>query len=183
MLKGEARLARLEPAESCLVGCPDAITRAIRLLGDLRAVEAVPVLLDLLPFSYDPGSPPLPPEVELEIKSGGDLGGLRLPITVRKPRGNRPTPALDSLVKIGEPAVKPTLEFLRSPDWPWSPANIGVVYQIALFLREVEGKTGLARLEAAVLEETDPIAQNRLKKCIEGLVCWLQVRQRDQPAE
>lgn len=117
----------------------DAKHLAILLLGDLRAVEAVPILLE-----------------NLEYKNYKDLKDIV------QWRYNLPEatwyPAAESLSKIGMPAVEPTIKKLVS----YEPNSMGSRI-CRWILKEILGvKLARYRLEIEIEQTKDPVVKERL---------------------
>jgi len=131
--------------------------KCIRIVGELRAPQAVPVLLGKIAFRID------------------------------KTRANDATPrgryaACDALVKIGKPSVFPALEALKDvpPD-----SEKALLYSLVIV--RVEGvDVGRFILERELAGETDPVKRanleatiKRLGKLVQGIRGGFGIRGRD----
>jgi hypothetical protein len=116
---------------------------AIRLLGEMRASEAVP---SLLKWAY-------PPQVSFSVNATSALTVLE----------GRP-PAYLALVRIGKPAEPALLEALKQPlDKPSSAASIRI-------LKEIEGpKCAVIILEDAISKESNVAAKANLQAALKAL--------------
>jgi len=115
------------------------VRAAVRLLGDMRALKAVPLLVDLLDFKYD--------EEDVRRKISGE--------------------AYAALGEIGLPAVDPVLERLYArPQSKLAPAEFaytGIVIEMAL------GKDALAFVKHRIQEEKDAVKRERLTRLLDAV--------------
>jgi hypothetical protein len=111
---------------------------SILLLGDLRAVEAVPVLIENIEYR----------NLRTPWISQWDIGGLY--------------PAAEALSKIGIPALEPTIEKLSGYE-KGSPGHMSCCWVVLQILGQRLGKI---RLEMAIEETTDSRAKENLTSAL-----------------
>jgi hypothetical protein len=144
----------------------DSVRRAIFVLGEMRATEAVAILTANLAC---PAATPDPRQ--MEVPDFVDGGPREVPIMVRHYRNiaSRPLevlnlPAVEAMLKIGEPCLGPLLERL---------ANNANTVQQGAWIRVLLGLRGhaaaVALLKDALAKEKDPARRTCLEKCLDIL--------------
>ncbi len=120
-------------------GRKETVTTAIKLLGDLRSVEAVPVLVDNLTFRVDvwPGSPH---------------------------RHLRRFPAAASLTQIGLPSLKPLLAKVQETD-----DDLVLTLAYLVVYEVLGREVGAAYVKEAVAGEKHPASRARLERLVRAL--------------
>lgn len=144
----------------------DSAQRAIYILGEMRATEAAAVLTANLGFpcaTIDPkvwlrrdATAGLPREVPRQISMYRTIAS--------RPLEKLNLPAVEALLKIGEPCLGPLLEGLAS-----NPNTVkqGAWIRVLLDLRGHDGTAAL--LKDALTEEKDPARRTCLEKCLDIL--------------
>jgi hypothetical protein len=137
----------LRDAELCQRD-PDRVMNSIRRLGSLRAVEAIPDLINLLGFRYT-----YPWE-----RDGG-------------PHGVRPSslsryPARDALIEIGKPALPALLEVVETREFD-SIESKNARYAIGVILRYDKPTKADEFFKEAAAKASSPEAKQRLLKALE----------------
>jgi len=141
----------------------DSVRRAIFVLGQMRASEAGAILTANLAC---PAATPDPRQ--MVVPHFVDGGPREVPIMVRHYRNiaSRPIedlnlPAVEAMLKIGDPCLDPLLEGLASNA---NTVKQGAWIRVLLDLRGHDGAAAL--LKDTLAEEKDPARRNCLEKCL-----------------
>jgi len=132
------------------------VRAAILILGEMRAVECVELLVQNIEFPYvrEPDSEPRP---------GPPVGAGTIGVGLKAVE--RSYPAVQSLVKIGEPCIDEIMKKLSVTN---NVAELNACLAVLVGLRDRPYVIGM--LERAVEEETDPKHVERLQRAINELM-------------
>jgi hypothetical protein len=123
----------------------DSVSKAMYILGEMRATEAIETLVSNITHPID--NPPGEPRPSIHPK-----------IVSRDARPLSAWPAVMALVKIGEPSVQPALNRLRNY------LSTNEKSACVLVLEGVRGRESAATiLKDAIAKETDPQRRSRLE--------------------
>jgi hypothetical protein len=142
----------------------DSARRAIYILGEMRATEAAAVLTANLGFpcaTIDPKvwiRPDATAAAQREVPPPAQIRHYRA--IASHPLEQLDQPAVEAMLKIGEPCLGPLLEGLASNP---NTVQMGSWIRVLLELRGHDGT--VAMLKEALAEEKDPARRARLQKC------------------
>lgn len=151
-----SELAKIVDDNENQVHKPDSVRKAMFILGEMRAIEAVGVLVSNIAFPDV-----LPPGKEPRPGPGWGMGKLH---TIAS-RPLKTWPAVEALTKIGEPCLEATIEKIATTD--------GVTEQNACIrvLIEVRGRdSASALLKHAINKQKVPQKSQRLQNTLDRLL-------------
>jgi len=138
----------------------DSVARAMFILGEMRAPEAVEILVSNIAFpdTLPQGAERTP---RIVVVHGSTL----------RSRPLRTMPAVQALAKIGEPCIEATINKLATT---YNVAEQDACFRVLIELRE----PGLASamLKRAVARETDPKKRERLQNGVDRLDLLLKIK-------